>query len=94
MLPKYKVTYDIDQRGRMPASHFTTDDPVSCETFLTDLLDRKMHIREITHEGVALSPVQFDAMVRLAALQLASRHVCSSLRISTDDAHLRFGLPA
>ena len=28
MLSKYKVTYDIDQHGKLPASHFTTDDPV------------------------------------------------------------------
>ena len=89
MLPKYKVTYDIDQHGKMPASHFTTDDPVTCETFLTDLL-----YREIAHEGVALPPKQFDEMVRSAVLQLASRHVCTSLKISTDEAHVRFGLPA
>lgn len=94
MLPKYKVTYDIDQHGKLPASHFTTDDPVTCETFLTDLLDRKLHIREIAHEGVALPPKQFDEMVRSAVLQLASRHVCTSLKISTDEAHVRFGLPA
>ena len=94
MLPTYKVTYDIDQHGQMPASHVTTDDPVTCETFLVDLLDRNLHIREIAHEGVALPDRQFDAMIRSAVLQLASRHVCSSLKISTDDAHVRFGLPA
>ena len=84
MLPKYKVTYDIDQHGKMPASHFTTDDPVTCETFLADLMDRNLHIREIAHEGVALPSHQFDAMIRSAVLQLASRHVCTSLKISTD----------
>lgn len=94
MLPKYKVTYDIDPHGKMPASHFTTDDPVACETFLTDLLDRRLHIREIAHEGVALPPKQFDGMIRSAVLQLASHHVCTSLKISSDDAHVRFGLPS
>jgi hypothetical protein len=94
MLPKYKVTYDIDPHGRMPASHFTTDDPVTCESFLTDLLDRRLHIREISHEGVALPPKQFDEMIRSAVLQLASHHVCTSLKISSDDAHVRFGLPS
>lgn len=94
MLPKCKVTYDIDPHGRMPASHFTTDDPVTCENFLTDLLDRRLHIREIAHEGVPLPPKLFDGMIRSAALQLASHHVCASLKISSDDAHVRFGLPS
>ena len=94
MLSKYKVTYDIDPHGKMPASHFITDDPIACETFLTDLLDRKLHIRDIAHEGVALPPKQFDEMLRSAVLQLASHHVCASLKISSDDAHVRFGLPS
>lgn len=94
MLSKYKVTYDIDPHGKMPASHFITDDPIACETFLTDLLDRKLHIREIAHEGVALPPKQSDEMLRSAVLQLASHHVCASLKISSDEAHVRFGLPS
>ena len=94
MLSKYKVTYDIDPHGKMPASHFTTDDPIACEAFLTDLLDRKLHIREIAHEGVALPPKQSDEMLRSAVLQLASHHVCASLKISSDEAHVRFGLPS
>lgn len=94
MLPKYKVTYHIDPHGRMPASHFTTDDPVTCENFLTDLLDRRLHIQDIAHEGVPLPPKLFDGMIRSAALQLASHHVCASLKISSDDAHVRFGLPS
>ena len=94
MLSKYKVTYDIDPHGKMPASHFITDDPIACETFLTDLLDRKLHIRDIAHEGVALPPKQFDEMLRSAVLQLASHHVCASLKISSDEAHVRFGLPS
>jgi hypothetical protein len=94
MLPKYKVAFDIDPHGRAPASHFTTDDPVTCEGFLADLLERKVHIGEILHDGVPLGPKEFDGMIRTAVLLLASRHVCAALRISTDEAHVRFGLPA
>ena len=94
MLPKYKVNFDVDPHGRAPSSHFTTNDPVTCQEFLADLLERKVRIREIQHEGVALEAREFDALVRSALLQLAVRHVCASLHISSDEAHVRFGLPA
>jgi hypothetical protein len=94
MIAKYKVGFDVDPHGRAPASHFSTDDPVTCIQFLADLLERKVHLREILHEGVALEPKEFDALIHSAALQLTSRHVCASLKISTEEAHVRFGLPA
>lgn len=94
MIAKYKVSFDVDPHGRAPASHFSTDDPITCQQFLADLLERKVHIREILHEGVALLPKEFDAMLHSALLQLASRHICASLRITSEEAHVRFGLPA
>jgi hypothetical protein len=94
MLPKYKVNFDVDPHGRAPMAHFTTEDPVTCEAFLADLLERRVHIREILHDGTALSPREFDAMIRTALGLLASRHVCAALKITTEEAHVRFGLPA
>jgi hypothetical protein len=94
MFPKYKVTFDVDPHGHATPSHFTTDDPVTCQEFLADLLERKVHIRGILHDGVALEGRAFDGMIHAALQQVASRHVCASVRISADEAHARFGLPA
>ncbi|HTI72745.1 MAG TPA: hypothetical protein VMF06_22420 [Candidatus Limnocylindria bacterium] len=94
MLPKYKITFDWGTHHAAQGAHVTTDDPVACETFLADLLERKLRIQQILHEGVALPPHQADALIRTAAGILASRHVCASLGINSEEAHARFGLPA
>ena len=94
MIPKYKVNFDWGARHPAAPSHYSTDDPVAFETFLADLLERGLRIGEILHDGVAVSPHQADALIRTAAGILASRHVCASLGIGTEEAHARFGLPA
>jgi hypothetical protein len=94
MLPKYKVNFDWGPHHGATGAHFSTDDPVAFESFLADLLERRLRIHEIIHDGVQLPAHQSDAMIRTAAGILASRHVCGALAINSEEAHARFGLPA
>ena len=94
MLPKYTVEYGIQFKKSSPTYHYSTDDPVSCEEFLTELLEREFHIIEIKHEGVGISRPDFDQMVKNAASMLASRHLCASLRIKPEEERFRFGFVA
>ena len=94
MLPKYTIEYGIQFKKSSPTYHFSTDDPVSCEEFLTELLERGFHIIEIKHEGVGISRPDFDRMVKSAASMLASRHLCASLRIKPEEERFRFGFAA
>ncbi len=94
MLPKYTIEYGIQFKKSSPTYHFSTDDPVSCEEFLTELLERGFHIIEIKHEGVGISRLDFDRMVKSAASMLASRHLCASLRIKPEEERFRFGFAA
>ena len=45
MIPKYNVEYTVDLGRHAHTSHYTTDDPVACEQFLTELLERGHRIR-------------------------------------------------
>lgn len=94
MIPKYAVEYSIQFRGQMPVHHYTTDDPVACEEFIEELLERQFRIVTIKHEGVALERPEFDRMVRNAASMLASRHICASLHIKPEEERFRFGFAA
>ncbi len=94
MLAKYTIDYAIHFKHHdQPHQHFT-DDPVACEEFLTELLERGFKIRAVLHDGVALAQPAFDKMIRTAAGILTTRHVCHSLGIDTSEAHHRFGSPA
>jgi hypothetical protein len=94
MLPKYTVEYGIQFKKHSPTYHYSTDDPVACEEFLTELLERGFHIIEIKHEGLPLSRPDFDKMLKSAASMLASRHLCASLRIKPEEERFRFGFAA
>lgn len=94
MLPKYTVEYGIQFRKQSPSYHYSTDDPVACEEFLTELLERGFHITDVKHEGVALPRNDFDKMIKSAASMLASRHICASLRIKPEEERFRFGFAA
>ena len=94
MLPKYKIDYSIQFNRHTQSQHYLTDDPVACEQFLVELLDRGFKIDAILHEGVALPQHEFDKMVKTAAGMLATRHLCTSLGLDTVEAHKRFGSPA
>ena len=94
MLPKYTVDYSIQFRRQAHTYHYSTDDPVACEEFLSELLERGFHIIDVKHEGVALDRPDFDRMLRSAAALLASRHLCASLRIKPEEEKFRFGFAA
>lgn len=94
MLAKYKVEYAIPFHGHDQPHHYLTDDPVTCEGFITQLLERGFKIRDVLHEGVALPKVDFDRLVKTAAGVLASNCICKSLGIDRAEAHHRFGVPS
>ena len=94
MLAKYKIEYAVPFQRHTHPHHHLTNDPVACEEFLTELLERGFKITSILHEGVALPAVDFDRMIKTAAGVLASQHLCQSLGIDRADAHHRFDVPA
>ena len=94
MLPKYTVEYTTHFRRHAQPSHYSTDDPVACEEFVEELLERGFALRTIKHEGVELSKTEFDRLVKTAAGMLASRHLCASLGIKAEEEKFRFGFTA
>lgn len=94
MIPKYTIEFSLPS-GRHPyQSHYSTDDPVTCEEFVSELLDRGMRIKTIRHEGVELPRAEFDRVVKTAAGMLVSKRICASLGIKPDEEHFRFGFAA
>ncbi|MFM1767872.1 MAG: hypothetical protein RJA22_401 [Verrucomicrobiota bacterium] len=94
MLPKYTVEYSPEFRRPAQAHHYSTDDPVACEEFVSELLERGYRVSTIRHEGVDLPRPEFDRMVKTAASLLASRHICRSLGIKGEEERHRFGFTA
>jgi hypothetical protein len=94
MLPKYSIEYAVHFKRHAQTNHYSTDDPVACEQFLVELLERGFRIQAVRHEGVELPRRDFDKMIKSAAGILASKHVCAALGIDSDEAHVRFGTPA
>ncbi|MDB6035081.1 MAG: hypothetical protein JWM16_5419, partial [Verrucomicrobiales bacterium] len=52
MIPKYSVEFSALLKQHAPASTYSTDDPVACEEFIQELLDRGFKIKAIRHEGL------------------------------------------
>jgi hypothetical protein len=94
MLPKYTIEYGAEFRKHTQPYHYSTDDPVTCEEFIEELLERGFSIRAIKHEGLELPKHEFDRMVKNAAGMLASKHVCASLGIKPEEEKFRFGFTA
>lgn len=94
MLAKYKIDYAIPFHSHDEPHHYLTNDPVSAEEFLSELLERGFKIKGISHEGVALPKAETDMMIKTAAGILATRHICRSLGIDSVEAHHRFGAVA
>jgi hypothetical protein len=96
MLKKYTVEYSLSFRKHSPPEHhqFFTDDPVTCEQFIQDLLARGMGLHAIKHEGAELPRADFDRMVKIAAAEVASRLICTSLNIKPEEERHRFGFTA
>lgn len=94
LLPKYHVEYSVEFKHHQQKGDYRTDDPVACESFLADLIERKIGIHGILHDGVALPDKQFTQMIRAAAGMVAARHVCASLNEDYEAVHHRFGFAA
>ena len=94
MLPKYTIEYMTQFKKHAQPNHYTTDDPVACEEFVEELLERGFAIRSLKHEGVELPKNEFDRIVKTAAGMLASRHICASLGIKAEEEKYRFGFAA
>ena len=94
MLAKYKIEYAIPFNRHDQPHHHLTNDPVACEEFLTELLERGFKIKDVFHEGVSLPKVDFDKLIKTATGVLATNHICKSLGIDRVEAHHRFGSPA
>ena len=94
MIPKYTVEYGNNFRKHAFIQQYSTDDPVTCEEFVEELLDRGYALKSIKHEGVNLPNPDFDRMIREAANLLASRKICSSLGIKPEEERFRFGFLA
>ena len=77
MLPKYTVDYSIQFKRQAHTYHYSTDDPVACEEFLSELLERGFHMIEVKHEGVALDqsqPVKARLFGHWAMAMVAEHH--------------------
>ena len=71
--------------------HYRSDDPVACEEFLEELMERGYHIKAIRHEGLDVPRADFDKMIKTAAGMMAGKAICASLGLSTEEDHHRFG---
>ena len=94
MSPKYTVEYTTQFKKHAQSNHYSTDDPVACEEFVEELLERGFAVRAIKHEGLDLSKPEFDRIVKTAAGMLAAKHICASLGIKPDEEKYRFGFAA
>ena len=91
MIAIYHVEYEIPFRKHPQGSDFQTDDPVTCEQFLMELLEKEFKIRSVKHEGVTLPVRELDKMLNTAAGMLAARHLSASLGMDYEEVHHRFG---
>ena len=57
-------------------------------------MERGYHIKAIRHEGLDLSKPDFDKMIKTAAGMMAGKTICSTLGISKEEDHYRFGFAA
>ena len=94
MLPKYTVEYSPGFSRLAQSRHYSTDDPIACEEFLAELLERGFRIRKILHEGCDLPQLEFDRFVKTAAGMVAAQRVCTALNIKPEEEKYRFGFAA
>jgi hypothetical protein len=94
MLKKFSIDYVTMPKHSTRVLTHLTDDPVEAEEFLMHLLASGAHIREIRHDGKALSGHQFDKMVKVAAERVASNMLGESLGVDAVEIRNRFGFAA
>ena len=90
----YEVEYSSGNRGDAAIQRHKTDDPVACEMFLSDLLEKGKKIHDVLRDGKPLGQHAFDGMIKSAAGMMTQEHVCKSLDVDSVEAHYRFGVPA
>jgi hypothetical protein len=91
MISKYNVEYELNFRRPTQPFHYQTDDPVDCEEFLEELLEKKYRVLSIHHDGIPLNQHEFDRMIKTAAGMFAATHICASLKLTTEEEKYRFG---
>jgi hypothetical protein len=91
MIPKYTVEYRTEPHRHTPVRHHSTDDPVACEAFIQELLENRLPIQRISHEGVELTRPEFDRMIKNAGMMLVSKRICTCLEINPEEERFRFG---
>lgn len=94
MIPKHTIEYAITSRSLFHTNHYSTDDPVACNEFLEELLERDIKIQAIKHEGLDLPAHEFEKLIKTAAGMLAARHICSSLSLKPEEERYRYGFAA
>jgi hypothetical protein len=94
MITKYNIEYAAPFRRGAQTAHYQTDDPITAEQFLVELLERGFKIREIKHDGVVLSQKDFNKMIKTAANILVAQHLCASLDLKPEEERFRFGFAA
>ena len=94
MLPKYTVEYSPGFSRRAQPHHYSSDDPIACEEFLAELLERGFRILAIRHEGMDLARPEFDRLVKTAGGMVAAQRVCKALNIKPEEEKYRFGFAA
>lgn len=94
MLSKFAIDYiPLPRLNARMATH-RTDDPVEAEAFLMHLLHAKSKLLEIRHDGVKLTPHQYDMMLRVAAERNVSALLQEFLGIDGVEVKHRFGFAA
>lgn len=94
MIPKYQIEFSLDFDKGVGLSRHQTDDPVSCEEFLKLLMEKRVRIVAVKHEGMPMEGKQLDRMLKTAAGMLASEHLCASLGLTAEEEKYRFGFAA
>jgi len=92
MLKKFSIDYTPKHNARV-FTHLT-DDPIEAEEFLMQLLAVGARIKEIRHDGKALTEHQSDKMVKVAAERVASLMLRESLCLDAVEIKSRFGFAA
>jgi len=94
MLKKFAIDYIAFPQHNTRVFTHQTDDPIEAEDFLMHLLTSRTHIKEIRHEGAALTRHQFDRMIKVAAERIASALVREALKLDAAEVKDRFGFVA
>jgi len=94
MLKKFSIDYVALPKHSPRLFTHLTDDPVEAEEFLMHLLAAGARIKEIRHEGSALTAPQFDKMVKVAAERVASLMLRESIGADPAEIKSRFGFAA